>query len=1202
MSQPSNLYAEKVYSEHPTIMWALDDQADYITLITESHRNITSGWSVTGASVTSGSAITTEPFQDSFTTLVEGSTSVTTVTLISPNLVNFQNMNSELGSLSTGTYFYSDSPYLTSVEIGMRYIDTTTSLPVENTETFQTSIFQSWSFVSSTFDFVDENTEFQVIIKFNYDSGGAAGDYNFYVNGISAGQWSEEFNATSLGVEAISFPSNIAISGTDAVEADPYGLAGEVGYYLVENNSLLARNSGIPMVFGASNVTRITPNSNDKPSLIIPGKGFLNKSGQYKEYTVEFWARINSNTYEAKKIFGPISSTDGLYVESGFLTLVIGQEFSSHFVGEWFRPMLIDIRLIRNNATVLLNGEEVINLPIETDTLVLPDILDEFGDSQDWLGFYAYSDVTPIEVDCIAIYPYSVAINVAKRRWVYGQGVPSAEEINSSYGGTSAFIDYSFADYTSNYNYPDFAQWDQGTFDNLSTTANSLTTPQYSLPEINLGSKTLSQLYADNKDIQDPLDYNFVTFRPNNTWDSDRCYFNFSNFNLLNNTIDTVYGVFSSDNLSSEETLFKIYNPSTSNYFSIRKDLDEIHYYLYFNGIEEEIYTTNIIVSDEKFAAGIQIKTLVEFFGGNVSAFFGNQNGLKMYVGGEEDISYQFTGKIYSAGIATAYNSLELVDHFDTNGTAIVDSYLATGSEESANAIALLEHTASYTLLPLQAYGSYFLDIGVSGYWEDYLPLSYFAQYVTNDIGNKYYDLDFLQFNLGYPAPTKLEEYETVGSWTYEQLKEEYSNPLHRTYLQLDSTLYTGWNNYEDMSQRAEKYYEYDTDGASIKSYLTFQYITEGANAPQSDFTITEPAREGGILDMDSYPNWLSTKFEVLNNTIVYPTKTVNFNELALVYHLDFNVRGILKKPIQLRRLELASQAFNDNSFNPVGTRFGVDLFPYTRSGLYYDYKAKNPFSIYKSSTPYLYLNRNSGVEVRGSFDPLISRGIAIPINQNESDNYRVSAAQVWMRYDQDAFPLTPVEIFEIEYKGDTIKFYLVADNKEGTRAKIYATSLSTNTPYNGISYFLNGSIVREPVLTIKEWSVLGLTFSTALNFDLFIGGINLTGPLVFNNISYYQANNLQQVQSTLNRPWLRVKTDGITNFEWQYWLNNFTWEGVLVISSSDLYGVSPSDIYKTYIGTNKIIIDDLEGMVFDADKLKVYNDTTWTIRLGTPV
>jgi hypothetical protein len=41
MSQPSNLYAEKVYSEHPTILWALDDKADYITLITEEQRDAT---------------------------------------------------------------------------------------------------------------------------------------------------------------------------------------------------------------------------------------------------------------------------------------------------------------------------------------------------------------------------------------------------------------------------------------------------------------------------------------------------------------------------------------------------------------------------------------------------------------------------------------------------------------------------------------------------------------------------------------------------------------------------------------------------------------------------------------------------------------------------------------------------------------------------------------------------------------------------------------------------------------------------------------------------------------------------------------------------------------------------------------------------------------------------------------------------------
>jgi hypothetical protein len=33
MSNPSNLYAEKVFAEHPTGLWALDDKADYISII-----------------------------------------------------------------------------------------------------------------------------------------------------------------------------------------------------------------------------------------------------------------------------------------------------------------------------------------------------------------------------------------------------------------------------------------------------------------------------------------------------------------------------------------------------------------------------------------------------------------------------------------------------------------------------------------------------------------------------------------------------------------------------------------------------------------------------------------------------------------------------------------------------------------------------------------------------------------------------------------------------------------------------------------------------------------------------------------------------------------------------------------------------------------------------------------------------------------
>jgi hypothetical protein len=152
------------------------------------------------------------------------------------------------------------------------------------------------------------------------------------------------------------------------------------------------------------------------------------------------------------------------------------------------------------------------------------------------------------------------------------------------------------------------------------------------------------------------------------------------------------------------------------------------------------------------------------------------------------------------------------------------------------------------------------------------------------------------------------------------------------------------------------------------------------------------------------------------------------------------------------------------------------------------------------------------------------------------------------------------------------------------------------------LSYYINGTLVREPVLTIKEWAILGINFGEALSFDLFRGSINLNSPALFNNISYYQANNLQQVQSIISRPWFKVEQEGPTNRQWSFWKNNFTWEGVLVISASALYGVNAQDVYKNYLGINKVIIDDQEGMIFDADRLKVYRDMSWSISVGTPV
>jgi len=68
MSNPSNLYAEKIYAEHPIALWSLDDKADYISLISEPQRVLsdTTKWNVpTGGEVSDYSDSIDQPFPES---------------------------------------------------------------------------------------------------------------------------------------------------------------------------------------------------------------------------------------------------------------------------------------------------------------------------------------------------------------------------------------------------------------------------------------------------------------------------------------------------------------------------------------------------------------------------------------------------------------------------------------------------------------------------------------------------------------------------------------------------------------------------------------------------------------------------------------------------------------------------------------------------------------------------------------------------------------------------------------------------------------------------------------------------------------------------------------------------------------------------------------------------------------------------------
>ena len=1237
MSNPSNLYAEKVFAEHPTGLWALDDRADYISLLSESQRNL-SNWTIVGGTYVNYPQSVDEPFINSYVgkiTATPTSDEFSSITAISNDIMNLQDFNKYLRTFSVGGYFYSESAYVAGLEIGYQYTDTTSGQNITHLKNYDSIINSNWVFISETFDTPPDDSNIRLVFKINFIGGSETEDV-FLVNGISLGQWSEEFSSTSLGVQAINIPSTISLAPQKGVVSKCYGLQELDAYYLVSDNMLKAKNSGIPIVYGTSGLTTLYPNT-DLPSLIIPGSGFLNESGKFKQYTFETWLRINSYSNDRKRIVGPIASEDGIYVDGPSIGLKIGNEYGAYYVGEWTRPMLVHMRVGKDTASLVINGQEVISLNYLTESLSLPSMLNSNDKDQDWIGFYAYDDIYPIEVDCVGIYPYIVATAVAKRRFVFGQGVDIPENINTSYSGTSVFIDYSFADYTSNYSYPKIGSWNQAFNDNTSIVNKSLSVVSHPLPETILSSKTEEELLLDCKVIQSSDTRNFLSFRPNTSWNSVSGYLFFKNFDFIKTPISAFYGCFRLPATSSSvQTLFKIEKENTNSYFLIQLLNNQISYVINYNGTSETIYSPLVAEPGELVDVGLNIPAFVSRFGNPASDFFGSLSDLRMYVGGDKNGLSTFTGKIYNVGVCTSYNFQKIRFLFNEIGVPIwnedlfsvyqnnqlinVDGGIDTtsmppygGLTDTANGAltgggvvvseedSLLDHIASYTLLPEIVFDTYKLTVSASAYWEDQLPLTYFAESVLDKRGDQYFDLDFIQFNIDYPIPSKTIAIETEPEpWTYAELSDEYGTPIQRTYTSLDNYLFTGYNDYDDLKNKIAKDYRYDTDGSIVKTYVTFQYTELGANQTYYYFTKTERPSRNGVLIPGS--DWMTTKYEVVDNMIIYPPTGVDFNDLSIVTHIEMNVKDSQTNNVSIKKLSYASQALNESDASPIGTRFGTSIYPYTKTGIYYNFKKNNPFAIYTGSSPYLYLTKTSGIQLKGKYDPLVNRGLVIPVNESRAEGFKAIAMQMAVRFDGDYFPYAPTQIFEIQSKDSYIKFYMVANDPSGRRAKIYAIDAKTGLVQNGIGFYWNGKIVKEPIITLQEWGFLGINFMNSLNFSFFEGAVRLTGPLLFNSISYYQSTNLQEVQNVAERPWFRVKVLGSYPLDWEFWDSpSFNWNNVLVLSETSYYGVDPSNVYKSYTGTNKIIVDDDRTVNFGEYSYTIFTDVKWNQFVETP-
>jgi hypothetical protein len=493
MSNTGNQYADKVFSEHPIAMWSLDENLYYLSLIDDNDRRF-STWTLDNCTYSNTPTIpdTPSPFDsDIYSSITANVSTPVLVEAESSGLFSSVNIDTNTNTFCVNFFMYQKPTYINWFKVGYRYLDALGASQEVLSSEIPPPAAESWINFNNVYQLPTSwsgDLKLVIQIDFNDSSSGDASSRTLIMNGLSVGQNSETTCYSSLGSTAVSIPSSIGISGVLGVSADQYGVLADNGYYIVRNNQTLSYNDGFPIVYGTDHSTKIYPSNVNIPSFVFPGKGMLHESGRNKQYSLEMWIKLDASTNIAKRIIGPLDSNDGLYVKEGFLTLVVGDEIASHCVSEWYRPMLMHLIIKENNIVMLINGEEVVNIPFPRTTINLPD-------TADWWGIYSYPNISVFNIDCISIYPYSVSNLVAKRRFVYGQGTPSIQSIDNTFDGTPTTIDFSTSEYSSNIIYPDFGRWDAGYFNNLNATRDYISIPEYQLPTISIGGRDINEWY-----------------------------------------------------------------------------------------------------------------------------------------------------------------------------------------------------------------------------------------------------------------------------------------------------------------------------------------------------------------------------------------------------------------------------------------------------------------------------------------------------------------------------------------------------------------------------------------------------------------------------------------------------------------------------------------------------------------------------------
>lgn len=1247
----SNLYARRLFSEHPIAMWAFDDKVSFIDHIDASNRDMTS-WTLGGNTLVEaygGEDIAGTPFTDLRSYTVYPSTPAPgggNIDLYSDTVWTGADVKADV-PISASAFVYITSNSIDYIEFGstdgVSYDTTVNSFP-EVAENVWVKI--------SHLDMQYEKLYMNIVYK-DPASGFSGTDYDYVVNGLVIGQYSEPMSSDSSGVTPVAVPVDLSTILTDVdaqvVEEKSFGIDQRSAYHVVRDNELLSYNSAMPLVYGSNYLTRLrpAPEGSDHPSFIFDGCGMFTEQGRYDTYTLEFWIRVSGNSTVPRKIVGPAISgnTDGLYICGSIMTLSIGNKFVSYNVGRLGDPMLIHLIYTNAALTLMINGETVAEVPINASTIELPDETNQF------LGFYSYSDLGPIEIDVVSIFGYAIPGAVAKRRFVWGQGVGEISLINSQYQGDGAYAGFSSANYTNSISYPDNTKWVSGNANNLDIVRNKLTSKEVALPTVFLSYASketwLSDLNTVNvsKDATSETVNKLVYFNycPTNDYVGQQNYTLFNSILRLCKDVDgfSVAAEFPSltqnaTDLTAVEAFFDSIGATIKDnvvdgintwanidavwpIFRINNRVDPrtfIILYAIVNGTDVTTRTCyfsttdqSVTILDEHALTTSTYVSLVRFSGysaTNVGSLFARLSDLEIVLGSDQVVSSNvnihsfglFDTRFYNQKIKTNDTAIALFDSTYLNLPLVSSTEYDSSDNTAAESIKDLLFT-TYTYLPKQEFGYFYEDIGVRGTWEDYVPLSTLAGVVQDFEGNEAIGIDSIQYNISFPAPKATASTEIPVTWTYDDLSMYYAN-LGLGFLYLG--LFTGYSTYDDLRTRTSDWdisdmiNVVDTSDQMVKSYVAVQESKDSIKQ-LADFSSIMSATQGNTVYFSAFSDYTNTLFEVYDGAILIPPRNKETALLALLIGVEYDVPGVITYPVEVKSLELASYAKNRNSFTPIKSISGKDITPFVYNGVYYDNSAFNPFKIDKRSFPYLYLGKESGFTPMGAKQEGWKKGMQLSMPQARDTEYKLDNLQFWIRRGKN-FPTTETTFLEFRWGNYQLNFTIKSFQDDNTRGVISVYDRQ-GIPYINGTFLQNGNATAHPVVELEQWNSIQFAFEgSGLAMSGSVGYVNLYPGFSYNNISYFATRKSLGSTQINYRSWQDVSSDIWTT----YYLAN-TWGELLIEGTATLKVQELSSIiYNTYIGTSAIQIDGSQPLRLSQDSITSYSNSSWSSITIIPV